>query len=459
MAVPTSITDLSTTASSNSPAGSDSIGTSLDDFLRGIQAILKQQFVAGTTLASGTTITPLADGNYITVSGTTTITTIASTNSWNGRIIVLKFSGALQLTHSATLIMPLAANYTTTANDVLAFVQESAGTWRCIFGQAFLVYLSGNNTWTGTQTFRDNKFEITDDSDTTKKLALQLSGITTGTTRTLTIPDRNGIPMLDVDAQSQVYQYFTTAGSDTAYTLTPTPATTANAAGQRFRVVFNAASGTTPTLAVSGQSALNLKYRDASGAKQAVTSTQIPANWVSDVECDGTDWVVLDIPTSTTWVSGSTIATTSGTSIDLATGLPSNVKAVTISFSQLSVDSSSPPIIQLGDSGGLETTGYLSTASVIAATVATAAYTTGFGISYTATAAYVWSGTVTLIKEDDTANKWVMSGVLTGYASNTACYICAGEKELTGALTQITLTTVSGAPAFDGGSVRVRYEV
>lgn len=204
MSVPTSITDLSTTASNNSPAGSDSIGTSLDDFLRGIQAILKQQFVAGTTLASGTTITPLADGNYITVSGTTTITTIASTNSWNGRIIVLKFSGALQLTHSATLIMPLAANYTTTANDVLAFVQESSGTWRCIFGPAFLVYLAGNNTWTGTQTFRDNKFEITDDSDTTKKLAMQLSGVTTGTTRTLTIPDRNGIPMLDVDAQSQV---------------------------------------------------------------------------------------------------------------------------------------------------------------------------------------------------------------------------------------------------------------
>lgn len=459
MSVPTSITDLSTTASNNSPAGSDSIGTSLDDFLRGIQAILKQQFVAGTTLASGTTITPLADGNYITVSGTTTITTIASTNSWNGRIIVLKFSGALQLTHSATLIMPLAANYTTTANDVLAFVQESSGTWRCIFGPAFLVYLAGNNTWTGTQTFRDNKFEITDDSDTTKKLAMQLSGVTTGTTRTLTIPDRNGIPMLDVDAQSQVYQYFTTAGSDTAYTLTPTPATTANAAGQRFRVAFHAASGTTPTLAVSGQTALNLKYKDPTGAKQAITSTQVPANWVSDVECDGTDWVVLSIPPSSNWITGANIPTTSGTAISLATGLPSNVKNVEIVLDQLSTDASSVPIIQLGDAGGYEATGYLCTASVATSVVATSAYTTGFGISHAAGPSYVWSGILRLSKVDDAADTWVLSGVLTGYAGLTATFMCAGTKSLSDVLTQIQLTTVAGVANFDGGSARLRYEV
>ena len=53
MAVPTDITGLSTTAASNSPAGSDSIGSDLDNFLRIIQAMLKE---AGATLytASGT---------------------------------------------------------------------------------------------------------------------------------------------------------------------------------------------------------------------------------------------------------------------------------------------------------------------------------------------------------------------------------------------------------------------
>ena len=52
--------------------------------------------------------------------------------------------------------------------------------------------VSGNNTFTGTQTFRDNKFLITDDVDNTKILALQLSNISTGTTRTLTIPNESG---------------------------------------------------------------------------------------------------------------------------------------------------------------------------------------------------------------------------------------------------------------------------
>ncbi len=54
-----------------------------------------------------------------------------------------------------------------------------------------VISLAGNNTWTGTQTFRDNKFEVTDDSDTSKKVVLQVSGVTTATTRTLTVPDSN----------------------------------------------------------------------------------------------------------------------------------------------------------------------------------------------------------------------------------------------------------------------------
>lgn len=51
------------------------------------------------------------------------------------------------------------------------------------------ISVSSANTWTGVQTFRDAKFEITDDVDTTKKVTVQCSGITPGTTRTLTIPD------------------------------------------------------------------------------------------------------------------------------------------------------------------------------------------------------------------------------------------------------------------------------
>jgi hypothetical protein len=101
------------------------------------------------------------------------------------------------------------------------------------------------------------------------------------------------------DFQTQIYSAFTTSGTSTAYALTPTPAITANAVGQRFRVKFHTSAGATPTLSVSGQAALNLKFKDGSGVKQAVTSIQIPTGWMSDVEGDGTDWVLLDIPPST----------------------------------------------------------------------------------------------------------------------------------------------------------------
>lgn len=43
----------------------------------------------------------------------------------------------------------------------------------------------------GTSSFADNTFFITDNSDATKKIAFEASGITTGTTRTFTAPDAN----------------------------------------------------------------------------------------------------------------------------------------------------------------------------------------------------------------------------------------------------------------------------
>lgn len=98
--------------------------------------------------------------------------------------------------------------------------------------------------------------------------------------------------------QEQTYTAFTTTGTATAYVLTPTPAIAANTTNQRFRVKFHTTAGTTPTLAVSGQTAKSVKYFDGTGAKQAVTATQVPSGWVGDVEYDGTDWTLLNTPSS-----------------------------------------------------------------------------------------------------------------------------------------------------------------
>ena len=54
-----------------------------------------------------------------------------------------------------------------------------------------IVDINSSQTLTN-KTFTDSTTLFQDDSDTTKKLAFELSGITTGTTRTLTVPDASG---------------------------------------------------------------------------------------------------------------------------------------------------------------------------------------------------------------------------------------------------------------------------
>ena len=91
--------------------------------------------------------------------------------------------------------------------------------------------------------------------------------------------------------QYQAYTAFTTAGTAAALTLTPQPPIAALAAALRFRVKFSQASTPTSTINVSGTGARLLKQYDSSGAK-------IPAvyavNQLSDIEYDGTDWVLFN---------------------------------------------------------------------------------------------------------------------------------------------------------------------
>ncbi len=95
--------------------------------------------------------------------------------------------------------------------------------------------------------------------------------------------------------QNQTHTAFTTAGSSSAFTLTPTPALAALTTNARFNITFDEAPTGSPTLAVSGLAATNIKYYDALGAKQFVTSTVVPINWNTDIIYDGTDWMVQKI--------------------------------------------------------------------------------------------------------------------------------------------------------------------
>jgi hypothetical protein len=138
MPLPSSISDLSQTAGSNSPAGSESPSL-IDDYLRvyaSYIALLRDQKsalnAATQTIASATTTDiGAATTAEVEISGTTTITGLGTIAAGARRSV--RFLGALTLTHNATsLILPGAANITTAANDTAEFRSLGAGNWICL---------------------------------------------------------------------------------------------------------------------------------------------------------------------------------------------------------------------------------------------------------------------------------------------------------------------------------------
>jgi hypothetical protein len=146
-----------------------------------------------------------------------------------------------------------------------------------------------------------------------------------------------------------------------------------------------------------------------------------------------------------------TAKSATGTSVDF-TGIPLWVKRITVTFVGVSTNGTSNPMIQIGDSGGFETTGYLGSAQ----TIATAAnFTTGFGIGASTASSSVFHGSVTITKTD--GNSWVESGVV-GYSNSNGAAMSGGSKTLSDTLTQVRITTVNGTDTFDAGTINILYE-
>lgn len=152
-----------------------------------------------------------------------------------------------------------------------------------------------------------------------------------------------------------------------------------------------------------------------------------------------------------------TNTTTGGTSIDF-TSLPSWASKIYIIMVGLSTSGTSKPIIQIGTGGSPDTSGYLGSGSLMAASVVTSLETNGFAMTDAWAAANIVHGVATLIKIDESTNTWVCE-VKTGNSNVAAVYFGAGSRVLSGALDMIRITTDGGADTFDAnGGVNLLIE-
>jgi hypothetical protein len=149
-------------------------------------------------------------------------------------------------------------------------------------------------------------------------------------------------------------------------------------------------------------------------------------------------------------VSG-TAVTASGTSVDF-TGIPSWVKRITVMFNGVSTNGTSNLLIQLGDSGGIENTGYISSANYTSLTAtSTAGFILLWGIN---AAADTQQGCIILCNLS--GNAWVSNGNMSDNAGRNSS--SAGSKTLSDVLDRVRITTVNGTDAFDAGSINILYE-
>ena len=168
----------------------------------------------------------------------------------------------------------------------------------------------------------------------------------------------------------------------------------------------------------------------------------------------GSNTVTLPAATGTIGLlaQATAVASTSGTSIDF-TGIPSWAKRITVMFSGVSTNGTTDILIQIGDSGGIETTGYVSSSSRIGSTVSTTSNTSGFALQ-TSAGGDIRSGHILLTKLSE--NLWIASATIKRDTATTV--VMGGDKSLSDVLTQVRITTVNGTDTFDAGSINVMWE-
>lgn len=204
-------------------------------------------------------------------------------------------------------------------------------------------------------------------------------------------------------------------------------------------------NGTTPALTLATTGAIGVGSTPAYGSSGQVLTSAGSGS--------APTWATV----SAGFTLGTPVATTSGTSIDF-TGIPAGVKQIVVNFYQVSTSGADPLIIQLGDSGGIETTGYIGVGARIYSfnECDTQNSTSGFRIQGNSSAS-VLSGSITITLQNSSLNQWAASGNISNQEGNYQMMITAGVKPLSAVLDRVRITTTGGSQTFDNGQINIAY--
>lgn len=189
-------------------------------------------------------------------------------------------------------------------------------------------------------------------------------------------------------------------------------------------------------------------------ATNAIVASKIQDNAVTTTKI--ADANVTPAKLSQPFTLATVQATTSGTEKDFS--IPAWAKRIRVLLNGVSLNTAQPRV-RVGTSGGIVTTGYNGSGSVISSAVATATLSAGFDIYLNSGAATgdLYHGAFEISLVDAATNTWSVYGVFS--TSNVArTHTTAGTIALAGALTTVRLTSTNGSDAFDAGSVNVLYD-
>jgi hypothetical protein len=210
---------------------------------------------------------------------------------------------------------------------------------------------------------------------------------------------------------------------------------------------------TIPFTAASASGAASLEFAEDTDNGSNKITLKAPAAVTSDVDVTFPDKTGTIAMTSDLLTLGTAQATTSGSAINF-TGIPAGVKEIKVVLNGVSRSGASPLLVQIGDSGGIENTGYESSAARASASETPVTSTAGYVLdSGTGVDGVTFNGIVTLVNVS--GNIWVASGSIGEYSSGYA-YASGGTKTLSATLDRVTLTMASGS--FDAGSMNITYQ-